>query len=139
MKKTRWALLIVIGIFALDRYIQLPDGRARALNRALEAKASPSLRAYPYQFHVVETRGEVALVSTPRNFEVPAFHAIGVMYPQLDVKDANNPAFIAAEQTLGAVQAEARAIVLAEPGVKGVEWVLDRDWLRAHYIEIPDK
>ena len=31
------------------------------------------------------------------------------------------------------------AIVKAQPGIKEVRWELDRDWLRAHFIEVPEK
>ena len=46
---------------------------------------------------------------------------------------------IAAEQLLGEVQAEARSIVLAQPGIKNVRWELDRNWLAAHQIEVPQR
>ena len=51
----------------------------------------------------------------------------------------NNPAFIALERTLGQVQDEAKAIVLAQPGISDVKWELDREWLRRHHIAVPDK
>jgi hypothetical protein len=40
---------------------------------------------------------------------------------------------------LGEVQSEARAIVLAQPGIKEVTWELDRDWLRSKFIALPEK
>ena len=52
---------------------------------------------------------------------------------------SNDPAFIATEKLLGEVQSEASAIVMAQPGIKEVRWELDRDWLRAHFIEVPEK
>jgi hypothetical protein len=61
------------------------------------------------------------------------------MYPDVNVKDHDNPAFIALERTLGQVQDEAKAIVLAQPGVGGVKWELDREWLQRHQLEVPDK
>ena len=62
-----------------------------------------------------------------------------MLYPDINTKDTNNPAFIAVEQLLGEVQGEARAIVLAQPGIKDVTWELDREWLRKHFIEVPEK
>jgi len=53
--------------------------------------------------------------------------------------DPNNPAFIAVEKLLGEVQSEAQAIVLAQAGIKGVRWELDREWLRSHGVEVPDR
>lgn len=139
MKKRYWLLLALLGVFIADWYIQAPDSGARALNKALEAQASPALKAYPYKFHVMRLKDGVAMLSTPRNVEVPAFRALAALYPGVDTKNANNPAFIALEQQLGAVQSEARAIVAAQPGVKDVRWELDRDWLVSHYIEVPAK
>ncbi len=78
-------------------------------------------------------------MSTPRNFDVPAFKALGVLYPEIDTKNPNDPAFIAAEQLLGEVQSEARSIVLSQPGIKEVRWELDHGWLAAHHIEVPQR
>lgn len=139
MKAHHWLLLALLTVFVADRLIQAPDSRSRALNDALEARASADLRTYPYKFHVIRMQGEVAYLSTPRNVDVPAFRALAALYPDVDTKNPNNPAFIALEQRLGAVQAEARSIVAAQPGVKDVRWELDRDWLVAHYIEVPAK
>ena len=139
MKKRNWLFLILLAVFALDHYIHMPDSHSAALNRALEAHASDKLKNYPYKFHVIKMEGDAAMLSTPRNFDVPAFRALAVLYPKINVKDANDPEFIAAEHLLGEVQAEARLIVLAQPGVKEVRWALDRDWLVAHDIEVPDK
>ena len=83
--------------------------------------------------------GETAFVSTPRSFEAPAFKMLGVLYPEINTKNPNDPTFIAAEQRLGEVQTEARAIVLAQPGIKEVRWELDRDWLTAHHIDVLKK
>ena len=112
---------------------------ARHLNDLLEAKASPALRNYPFQFQVLRVEGKSAVMTTPRNFDSPAFRFLGVIYPDINVKDHNNPAFIKVEQELGRMQDEARNIVLSEPAVTDVRWELDRNWLRRRGIEVPDK
>jgi hypothetical protein len=137
MKKRYWAILVVLFLIGLDWSIRAPDSRSRGLTATIEAQASAPLKDYPYAFRVMKVEGETAVMSTPRNVEVPAFKALGVLYPQIDTRNPNDPAFIAAEQLLGRVQAEARAIVLAQPGIKAVRWELDRDWLAAHGIEVP--
>lgn len=139
MKKKYWLILAVLFLVWLDWYIRAPDARSRELTQAIASQSSAKLKSYPYQFWVVKVVGDTAYLSTPRNYDVPAFKALAVLYPDLDTKDANNPAFIAAEQKLGEVQSEARAIVLAQPGVKDVQWELDRDWVSAHHIELPPK
>ena len=83
--------------------------------------------------------GKTAVLSTPRNFDVPAYKALGVLYPDTNTKDANDPKFIAAEHLLGEVQSGARAIVLAQPGIEDVRWELDRIWLKTKFIDVPEK
>lgn len=139
MKKRYWLVPLLIFLVGLDWYIRAPDSRSRQLTSAIAAQAGSELKNYPYQFKVLKVSGETAYVSTPRNFDVPAFRALGVLFPDVNTKNPNDPAFIAAEQQLGRVQDEARAIVLAQPGIREVAWQLDRDWLTAHFIEVPPK
>lgn len=138
LKGWQWAL-VGLAVFTLVSWlVHRPDSCARELNDILEARASPQLKAYPYEFRVLRTEGGMAVMSTPRNFDVPAFRMLGVLYPDINVKDPNDPAFIAVEKSLAAVQSEARDIVAAQPGIKGVRWELDKSWLRAHSIDVPD-
>lgn len=136
--KTRYVLLLAGAlVFALDWYIQAPDSRSRELTAAIEHQASPLLRDYPYPFRVLRVEGNVAVMGTPRNVEVPAARFLGALHPEVNTRDASNPAFIALQEELGKVQSEARAIVLAQPGIKDVRWELDRKWLGAHQVELP--
>ena len=139
MKRRYWFILIVLFLVWLDWYIRAPDSRARNLTVAIAEQASPKLKNYPYKFWVMRVNGETAVVSTPRNFDVPAFKMLAVLYPEIDTKNPNDPQFIAVEQLLGEVQSEARAIVLAQPGIKEVSWELDRDWLRSKFIALPEQ
>ena len=139
IKSWQWIAIAVVLMVALDWAIQRPDPRTRELNQALEKQASIKLREYPYQFHVLRVEGDTAVMATPRNFDVPAFRMLGVLYPDINVKDANNPAFIAVERLLGQVQDEAKDIVLAQPGIKQVRWELDKTWLHRKGIEVPVK
>lgn len=139
VKKRYWVIPLLIFLVGLDWYIRAPDSRSRELTKVIVAQAGSELKAYPYQFKVFKVSGETAYVSTPRNFDVPAFKALAVLHPEINTRNANDPAFIAAEQKLGRVQSEAQAIVLAQPGIKSVEWQLDRDWLSAHHIDVPPK
>lgn len=136
MQRKYWIILIVVALIGLDWYIRAPDARSRQLTAAIENQASPKLREYPYKFWVMRVEGDAAVVSTPRNFSSPAFRFLAVLYPDINVRDANNPAFIAVEKLLGEVQSEVQAIVLAQPGIKSVRWELDREWLRSHGIEV---
>lgn len=137
MKKPYWIILIVVFLVGLDWYIRAPDGHSRQLTSVLETQGSAELKSYPYQFHVMKVVGETAYLSTPRNVEVPALKMLAVLYPKINTMDANNPAFVAEQQHLARVQSEARAILLSQPGIKEVQWELDRDWLAKHGIEVP--
>jgi hypothetical protein len=146
--KSYWAILVLLFLVGLDWVIRAPDSRSRQLTGVIEAQASEKLKNYPYKFWVMKvsgdevsgsTNGSTAFLSTPRSFELPALKMLAVLYPEINTKNPNDPAFIAVEQLLGEVQTEARAIVLAQPGIKEVRWELDRDWLVAHGIEVPTK
>ena len=138
LKTWQW-ILLGLGLFTLvSWYVHRPDGRARQLNDILETTASPQLKSYPYEFHVLRTEGGTAIMSTPRNFDVPAFKMLGALYPNIDVKNQNDPDFIKAEKTLADAQFEAMTIVRSQPGVDNVRWELDVSWLRSHSIDVPD-
>ena len=139
IKSWQWVLIVLALLVALDWAIRRPDPRTRELNAILETQASARLKSYPYPFHVVRVEGSTAVMSTPRNFDSPAFRFLGVIYPDINVKDHNNPAFIEVEKLLGKVQDEAKDIVLAQPDIKEIRWELDRDWLRRRGIEVLDK
>ena len=139
IKSWHWVVIVLVLLALLDWAIRRPDAPTRQLNAALAENASPQLKAYPYQFHVLRVEGQVAVVSTPRSFEAPAFLMLGKLYPDINVKDHNNPRFIEVERQLGRMQDEARDIVLAQQGIALVRWELDRNWLRRQGIEIPEK
>jgi hypothetical protein len=139
IKSWQWIAIVLALLVAIDWAIQRPDPRTRELNRALESQASQKLKDYPYQFRVFRVEGSTAVMSTPRNFDVPAFRMLGVLYPEINVKDANNLAFIAVERLLGQVQDEAKDIVLAQPGIEQVRWELDKVWLHRKGIEAPGR
>ena len=139
MKKGHWILLIFAFLVALDWYIRAPDGRSRELTGIIHEQGSQELKDYPYQFKVLKVEGDTAYLSTPRNVQVPALKALGAMFPEINTKDANNPDFIAAEKRLARVQSEAQEIVKTQPGIKSVQWTLDKEWLKRHFIEVPEK
>ncbi len=133
----QWIVLALILAFLADWIIQRPDGRTRELNAAIEAKGSIKLKNYPYQFRVIRVQGETAVMSTPRNVDVPAFRFIGVIHPEINVKNPNDIAFIAAETDLALVQSEAAAIAASQGGIKYIQWELDKPWLTGHGVVLP--
>ena len=139
IKPWQWIVIVLILLIALDWAIQRPDPLTRELNRALASEASQKLKDYPYQFRVLRVEGTTAVLTTPRNCDVPGLRMLGVLCPDVNVKDANNPAFIAVEHLLGQVQDEARDIVLAQPGIEQVRWELDKPWLHRKGIDVPER
>jgi hypothetical protein len=138
VRKTR-TLKILAAILALGAIYWFglrTDPRVDALNQALIEFGSPALRNYPYSFKVISLEGGSAVMGSPRSFDVPVYRMIGALYPNLSDKAPNNPDFIAAEKELAQMQTEARTIVLRQPGVSGVKWELDKNWLIAHNIQI---
>ncbi len=112
------------------------DPGVEALNQMLNKTGSPALQNYPYSFRVVRLEGDTAVMSTPRSFKVPVYRMIGAIYPNLSGKAQNDPVFIKAQTELAQIQSEAREIILDQPGVNGVKWELDQNWLIAHNIQI---
>jgi len=132
----QWIALVVLLAVAGDWLAQRPDARTRAINAAIEQKASPRLRDYPFPFRAVRVEGDVAVLTTPRTPQVPALRFIGAIHPEIDVKNPNDPAFIAAQNELGLVQSEVAAIAAAQPGIRLIRWQLDTAWLAGRGIDV---
>jgi hypothetical protein len=133
-----WLVLAVAIAFLADWWVQRPDGRARDINAVIESQGSETLHKYPYHFRVLRVSGDTAVLATPRNVSVPAFRFLGVIHPEIDVKNPNDPAFIAAEKELAAVQTEVMNLARAQPGIKRVQWELDKAWLAKNGIDVPN-
>jgi hypothetical protein len=129
-------LLAIVALGAIYWFGLRTDPKVVALNQAIEEKGSQDLRDYPYPFRVMRQEGTVAVMATPRSPEVPVYRMIGALYPSLAGKSPDNPHFIAAEKALAKVQSEARQIVLDQPGVSGVKWELDQNWLVSRGISL---
>ncbi|QIK38233.1 hypothetical protein GWK36_09880 [Caldichromatium japonicum] len=99
--------------------------------------SDPQLASYPYQFHVRDVRDGVVVISTPRSPAFPAYQFLQVIDPKLVGKAQDDPAMIAAQQNLINHQKHAQGLILAQPGVKGVDWELDVQWLSEHGVQVP--
>jgi hypothetical protein len=87
---------------------------------------------------VLRVEGKTAVMTTPRNFDVPAFRMLGVLYGH-QRQGCQQPGLHAVEHQLGRMQDEAKGIVLAQPGIEQVRWELDKRWLRRKGIEVPER
>ena len=139
LRTWHWIALALAVAWVTDWFIQRPDGQTRALNAAIAAEGSAELKAYPYPFRVLRVEGDKAIMGTPRSRDVSVTRIIKVLYPDINVLDTNDAAFIAAQKELAGLQFEARDIVATQPGIKTVTWEIDRHWLGAHGIDVPTK
>lgn len=136
IKRNQRILLVAFALAAIYWFGLRADPRVEALNQALTEASTPALRDYPYTFRVVRMDGVSAVMGTPRSFTVPVHRMIGAIYPELAGRAPSDPDFVAAEKEMAQLQSEARQIVLDQPGVSGVKWELDQNWLITHNIQI---
>jgi hypothetical protein len=106
--------------------------RVWEINEMLES--DPTLSEYVYQFRVVDFDNGVAILSTPRSFDVPAMRFLEIVQPGLAGKAQDDPAMIAAQQDLIDHQKRAQGLVQALPDVQRVDWRLDVKWLADHGV-----
>lgn len=106
--------------------------RVWEINEMLES--DPKLSAYAYQFRVVDFDNGLAILSTPRSFDMPALRFLEIVQPGLTGKAQDDPAMIAAQQDLIAHQKRAQGLVQALPDVQRVDWRLDVKWLADHGV-----
>jgi len=137
LKAWQWILIFAVAAYVLDWFIQRPDSRTRELNDAIATEASDALKQYPYSFHVLRVEGKKAVMATPRSSQVSVGKAISIIYPDINVLNTDDPAFIQAQKELAGLQFEAKDIVLRQPGIETVVWEIDRRWLGSHGVDVP--
>lgn len=99
--------------------------------------SNQKLMSYPYQFRLRSFQDGVAVISTPRSFDVPAIRFLEIIHPNLAGLTQDDPKMIAAQQDLIDHQKLAMGLMLAQPGVKSVDWELDTQWLADHGVQSP--
>jgi len=102
------------------------------LNAALQADAR--LQAYPYTFRTIKIEGDVATLTSPRSPQVSVLQFLQIAKPNLDTSNPDSPSMIAAQKELAQVQEQAADIAKAQPGIKSVQWEIDRSWYASHGI-----
>jgi len=81
------------------------------LNGVLDA--DPQLSAFPYRFRVLAVSDGTATVTSPRTPDMPAVRFLGILRPELASRREDDPAVVAAQQDLAALQGRARDLLLA--------------------------
>jgi hypothetical protein len=111
------------------------DPGASRINEVLES--DPELAGYPYQFRVEALDDGVALLKSPRSFDVPVSRFLAVIDPRLAGRPDDDSAMMAAQAELVRHQKRAQALVEAQPEVTRVRWVLDRAWWAERGLPLP--
>lgn len=124
----------IIVIVALSFWIQsVWQPRVWELDSVLTS--NPRLVSYPYQFRVRAFKDGIAVISTPRSFDIPAIRFLEIIDPKVSGKNQDDPEMIAAQQRLIDHQKLAMGLMLAQPGVTRVDWELDTQWLADHGVQ----
>ncbi len=119
--------LALFCLFILFSYwIAGYDPRVSELNELLEN--DKILAEYPYQFHVISLKDNVAKLGTPRSFEAPAVKFLAMIYPALKNKTTEDPQLVIAQQKLANIQMHAKELILNQPDITEIHWELDREW-----------
>lgn len=104
------------------------------LNAALKSDAV--LQTYPYTFRTIKIENGVATLTSPRSPQVSVLQFLQIVKPHLDTNNPDSPTMIAAQKELAQVQEKAAEIVKAQPGIKDVEWEIDRSWYASHGVTV---
>ena len=126
--------LLTLALGALIWWAASYDPRVGQLNELLEK--DPLVASYPYPFRVKSLEKGVAAVGAPRSPQVSILRFLAVIRPELSHEDPDAPEVIAAQKAMARVQKHLRKLLLAQPDVKRVRWVFDRDWYANHGIQI---
>lgn len=120
-------VIIAAGYWYLNR-----DTRVADLNAMLAADAE--LAEYPYPFRVKSLANGIAIMGSPRSAEVPVMQFLRTAFPALRNTPVDDPAMMAAQDTLVDKQSRAAKLVTAEEDVRTVRWELDERWYNEHGV-----
>ncbi|MBK1718404.1 hypothetical protein [Thiocystis violacea] len=123
-------IIVILGLFFWMKSSWQPG--VRGLDRILTSDAQ--LSTYPYQFRLRSFNDGIAVISTPRSFDVPALQFLQIIHPKLAGKNQDDPEMAAAQQDLIDHQKRAMGLMLAQPDVQSVDWELDTQWLADHGV-----
>jgi hypothetical protein len=118
--------LTLIALLLFSYWLATFNYRIYELNKLI--KNDHVLADYPYQFHVKTFSNGIAELTTPRSADIPATRFLSIIYPDLKGVSTEDLKFIMAEQKLAILQAHAKQLILSQPDVEKIRWVLDSDW-----------
>lgn len=125
-------LAICLGLALL--WWSKQDPQLDHLNNVLAADAE--LQAYPYHFRVLRVENGTAVISSPRSSQQSVLDFLKRIRPNLDLRNPDSEAVIAAQKELAHVQEKAAEHIRAQPGIRDTGWELDRNWFMQHGINL---
>ncbi len=129
-----YSIFLAVLVLLLLGWGLYEDPAVSELNDRLEA--DPEVSAYPYPFRVLSVENGIASMQTPRSSAFPVIQMLGLLYPQLAGRPQDDKELMAAQEVLASAQKRSAAIVLESPEVKRIHWVLDKDWLTQHGVQV---
>ncbi len=133
IKKLAWWLGVPVAVALY--WLLIFDPKIDSLNS--ELLRDPKLQKYPYTFKVLNIHNNnTAVMTSPRSAEVSVLKFLHIIKPHLKWQDANSQMVIAAQKELANIQDHAKAIVLAHPEIKHVEWKIDKAWFAQHKVTL---
>ncbi|MBB1126430.1 hypothetical protein [Thiospirillum jenense] len=131
-------VLGIIVVLLLGMWIKsIWQPRVWELNDLLASDTE--LANYPYQFRLRSLQNGMAILSTPRSFELPAIQFLPIIHPELANLAQDDPRMIEAQQELINHQKRAQVLMLGQEDIKKVDWELDVRWLADHGIQLPTR
>jgi hypothetical protein len=129
-----YSIVLAIVVGALLFLFTHKNPELAEMNALLDADSE--LAAYPYTFRVLRIEDRVAIMTTPRSPEFPAYRALGLLFPDLANLPQEDPRLMQGQLVMAGIQEHAREIVLGTGHVSQVEWEIDRQWLADHGVQV---
>ena len=129
-----YSIVLAIVVGALLFLFTHKNPELAEMNALLDADSE--LAAYPYTFRVLRIEDRVAIMTTPRSPEFPAYRALGLLFPDLANLPQEDPRLMQGQLVMAGIQEHARDIVLKTGHVSQVEWEIDKKWLSGHGVQL---
>lgn len=129
-----YSIVLAIVVGALLFLFTHKNPELAEMNALLDTDSE--LAAYPYTFRVLRIEDRVAIMTTPRSPEFPAYRALGLLFPDLANLPQEDPRLMQGQLEMAGIQEHAKDIVLNTEHVSQVEWEIDKKWLSGHGVQL---
>jgi len=125
---------VFLAILLISVWLSAQNSRVSELNELLTK--DDQLSQYPYEFKVISVKGKTVEIASPKTAQVPSVQFLKVVFPELVGKSAVNPAVLKAQIELAKLQGRAKKLVILEPDIDQVNWIIDKAWYAKHGITL---